>query len=121
MHDGPAREPLEHGRLPKPEGVTAAVGEEQTRGQDQDRGMPKGLPYRQLLRGRLRFFLSREAPRDPLTLLRAQPSGVVRPIRKKEKSGESEEYGRNPLKEEEPAPARNAEPVHAQNDSGNRS
>ncbi len=58
---------------------------------------------------------------DPLLFILAQPPRVFRTVREIEQGDESTDQGRQALENQQPAPAGQSQPVHAQECSGNAS
>src|SRR5664279_5293953 len=83
-HDAPAGQALEHGRLPKPKSIAAAIGKKEANRKHQNRRMPERLPKCHVLRVRFGLPFFREPGSDPIALLSSQPSRLVRPIGEEE-------------------------------------
>src|SRR5258705_13347497 len=82
--------------------------------------MSEGLQNTERMRALLRLFFSFQFRCEPNSFVIGKPARLVRPVGKIEDCDKAKDYGRHSLNDEQPAPSGHAEPVHTQEQAGNR-
>src|SRR5579885_2714153 len=101
---------LEDRGQPETEAIIAVHREEVAEGEEEDVAAAKGLPNTHGSGFAPGFFFPVQLAVEPVALFGRKPLCFARPVREAEERNDAEDDGGNPLEDEEPAPAAEAEP-----------